>query len=42
MGNPNNNRLPPSAVSAGESYQAKKIDSLSETETDPDRDFISL
>lgn len=42
MGNPNNNRLPPSVLSAGESYQAQKIDSLSETETDSERDFISL
>lgn len=42
MGNPNNKQLPPSALSAGESYQAKKIDSLSETETDLERDFISL
>lgn len=42
MSDPNNNRLPPSVLSPGESYQAKKIGPLLETETDLERDFISL
>lgn len=42
LGNPHNECLPPSVLSAGESYQAKKIDSLSEAAPEAARDLISL